>query len=641
MTATFVLDKIRVRLGRIAFDHQIHEKVEKSEVLALLDRSSSRIYEDVKGPFIKCFPRHGALQTTVTLHREIRLGEPRALELHVDIGFNKVTKALISLKSGTAGLRLLTSEATALTEGLVVVPGDAPGILHTESYTDSGSNALKIDYAVDGNPDSLQIRVETTFTTDEGNFHHISEAIIKAALPLEVAVEDIFKKDVLYLKFLLRSTPNVPTRVVGAPICASETFTVRSMLPDMQAAIVPQQFSLPVTFQLQQSSKAKPCETTRLAHLQFTIQYRSVVDELEHAARALFVDSVTKSPLARLTGLLVSHFTVKLRLYYSTTAIGLATSSYTCRLPTYQAFDWRVALRALPRPSRAAVRTWLQRWHETNTVINLSNIGTYSNDFKCLLQVLHIDVDVPSLQYLHIASITPAIPQSNDNNCNAAGLGARIQVIGRPLSCILETRYTRRWDKYYKEDSNETISGDTNTFTYQILVDSGMWLLSGKSHGIFTAPPEESTRIALTLIPLRAGILPLPAVNIGLATDTIVSTELHLESGRDGLQKKLPIIVQGTSPTTETSQSTPISAVHSIAGSTNEISAGYGVCETDCITSGESLRVIEGWREVCVALDGAPVKHDETRNGAEGKQGNRSNAIQVLDSLQWQGASYR
>lgn len=131
----------------------------------------------------------------------------------------------------------------------------------------------------------------------------------------------------------------------------------------------------------------------------------------------------------------------------------------------------------------------------------LSLHGEADNDRD---QYVEIPVEIPTQVVVHQAAIR---------------IDPGILKLGEPANASLEISSTSVW---YKGEFPPGL-----TFTYDIEIDDNCWIMVGRKHSTFTA--EDVINNKIKLIPLRAGNLLYPAVDIQSCNDAILS-ETHLVS---------------------------------------------------------------------------------------------------------------
>lgn len=641
-------------------------KPEITSSIGLLTSTLPATVTQVKGPAISCFPRVGALNATITAARKFRLGKTKNLELRLCTGLNAVVSAHFVLKSGTAGLRLRTGEAKAARRDVLIRPSASPGVLEVSSIPKDSSTTIKIPYDTETNASNLRIRLEISYATGQGLFVYLLHAIVDVELVLDVNVEDVFKEHVLYSKFLLRSMCPGPLRVLDARMEGSDALEVRPLISSFPVSMVNTKTRAYVTYQIRHSALRPSSSSGQTAKptLPLTIEYRSVQEDILDSALAALDASLAASPFANLRRLLQDHLESNLLQHLPSTNPEVAGSISEFAMPTYQALNWRSALSALPPSSKTALKVWLQNWHATHPIITLPNPDSAAYKTQYPPRILRLDFDVPRVDYLQTATLTPRIPASAFHNSTAiptaaSQLSPPTIPLGTPLPCTLEIRYTRRWafapPPSRSPSSSNTEQQQQQTFTYTISLNPTHWLLSGPRRGTFTASPETDLSFETTLVPLRVGVLELPGVSVGLASaadahGAVSSLDDDVGGNDGGDEYETPLVSAnlsvGYSPRTPSSariRTPTLGSARTAVGFQGAEEQGEGFamgtesCETDLLSVGHRVRVVEGWRGVSVGfgLGGGASDARGTRGMGMSADG-AGREVEVLESLLWE-----
>lgn len=116
-----------------------------------------------------------------------------------------------------------------------------------------------------------------------------------------------------------------------------------------------------------------------------------------------------------------------------------------------------------------------------------------------------ITVSIPQTHVLHTASLD--LTQT---------LSSNVAIIGQPLSATIRIAHTRHWASTSSlvAAANLSSPSDPIDFTYTLEAPSDQWLIAGQRRALFTASEDEVKEFAVMLIPLKAGNMLLPSVDI-------------------------------------------------------------------------------------------------------------------------------
>lgn len=121
-----------------------------------------------------------------------------------------------------------------------------------------------------------------------------------------------------------------------------------------------------------------------------------------------------------------------------------------------------------------------------------------------------ITVAVPQTHILHTASLSFASAEPSSSH------GLTIAVVGQPLLAELCIKHTRRWGSPASllSAANLSSSSDPIEFVYTVEANPESWLVAGQRRAHFTAKEDQEHSFPIMLVPLRAGTMLLPNVEI-------------------------------------------------------------------------------------------------------------------------------
>lgn len=117
-----------------------------------------------------------------------------------------------------------------------------------------------------------------------------------------------------------------------------------------------------------------------------------------------------------------------------------------------------------------------------------------------------ITVSIPQTHILHTASL----------RFESTSLDSDIATIGQPLHATLRISHTRRWAPAASlvTAANLFTATDPIDFVYTLDVAPDQWLVAGTRRAHFSAEEHEMKEFPIMLVPLKAGHAPLPGVDI-------------------------------------------------------------------------------------------------------------------------------
>jgi hypothetical protein len=316
---------------------------------------------------ILCFPRVKALQARVYLSHFIHIDKPRHIEIECKTGGNVIQRAEIRLKSGSAGLRLRTADATSLSADVTITKRPSPGVVATGEIPADAATTFKIPYETEDVLPDLKIKLEIDYFTDKGQFQYHSSLTIPVELPLDVNVHDHFKNASLFSKFNIKTASQVPLEILDVSLEGSGEYEVASPRNSQDPLhAFPKQ---PVAMTYKITTKALDAQRPQsqgpgVGKLALFVEYRCLDEDVVSRARELFANAVEHSPVHRLSRLLIDTFTDRfehriLRHQYEKAALLEKVD-----LGPFDDMGWTECLESLPYVVRDDTRTWLQKWHE-------------------------------------------------------------------------------------------------------------------------------------------------------------------------------------------------------------------------------------------------------------------------------------
>lgn len=168
-----------------------------------------------------------------------------------------------------------------------------------------------------------------------------------------------------------------------------------------------------------------------------------------------------------------------------------------------------------------------------------------------------ITVSIPQIHILQTASLSLTSLSHTPN----------IAIIGQPLQATLRISHTRRWasSESLIAAASLTSADEPIEFVYTLDAAPDQWLIAGQRRAQFSAAEDEVHEFGIMLIPLKAGNVLLPSVDVRAR---VKPKEREDEKA-------------------------------AVAGTPEEEILS---CETDCLNHGESIMVIPDVRTSTVGL---------------------------------------
>jgi len=218
----------------------------------------------------------------------------------------------------------------------------------------------------------LTIKLEVDYTTEDGQFQHVSSFTIPVELPLDVNVHDHFKSKSLFSKFNIKTANHVPLELLDVALEGSEEFEVRAPKRSKDPVHVFPKQPVAVTYKItKKATNAANKRQSRISttgSLALSVEYRCLDEDILDRLRKLFADAVEDSPVHRLARLLTDTFADHLEhtvLRHQFERIALLDK---VDLGAFEDMGWVECLDSLPIIVRNGTRSWLQSWHEVRSI---------------------------------------------------------------------------------------------------------------------------------------------------------------------------------------------------------------------------------------------------------------------------------
>ena len=462
------------------------------------ERVALEIPAHLQVPRVLLWSSERALKIRASVHTLIHLEQPRSVYVEIQWGSNASATTRLILKSATAGLRLHTAEAEVVLGDCQIVNKTQPSTIDFGESAPKTKVGIKIPYKLDTDTKEIVIRSETTYETEHGTFLHGETHRLSIQLPLGVNVQDIFKEHSLFSKFAISTATGVPLRVVSCELEETDDFVADTPYIDTKGLCVFTKQPVSLVYRIEPKTRAAAKRGSGERKLSMHIDYQCLDEEIISSVQNSFLEMLKESEFWEYLGLLLPHLTAVLRrrlTHQELEAFGLLRQVH---IASYSELDWESVLSAVSPVERDAVASWLQRWHTSNQTVILPDEPRDTEYLSAApTRRIIIPVEIPRLHVLHTASLSVAKPSA-----------ARCFAVGNAITAELRIRYTRAW------------SGQTGrlaepaSFYYDLEAPSDTWLIAGRRRALFTASEGETVRFRMLLLPLRAGKLMLPMLEI-------------------------------------------------------------------------------------------------------------------------------
>ena len=476
----FKLDKIAIKAGNITFQHDASLS-DANPFQDLPGVASSMDLENAhEEPRIYVYPQPKSFDARAKHSNDIHLDKTRTIEITLSSGRHDVTGGKISIRSGTAGLRLHTADAEALDDQLEMKDKAKPGLLSFRGFAAGTELKFKVPYNLESELKEIDIRLEVTYTTQYGDFAFVCSPKISILLPLGVNVQDIFTKEALFAKFSVFTANGVPLRLLHCTLEGTNDFDIHSPALDSDLDIFSRQ---PVSIVARITSRKNSSFDRPLQ--------RKVLLQITYACLDEAITNVTSEALTKfLSTTQFSHLTrLVLPTLHSTLLLQDLENAALLRsitLPVYQSESYTAILPAVKRSDQETLLQQLRAFHSTHVAIDIP-ISTLT------AHTLTIPVEIPTLSVLHTASL--------DIRCTEP------TAVNTALPAEVRIRHSRIWGPHADRC-------DPLDFIYEVSAPPDIWLIGGQRRAQFSANEDEEVTFPLLLLPQRTGHLLYPSVEI-------------------------------------------------------------------------------------------------------------------------------
>lgn len=471
----YSLDKVLINVGKITF-HQ-DTSTPEAGAFELLQNGESPLglSGNSQKPRINVYPQSNALEARAEHCKDIHLENTRSIEISLSSGWNSISGGRLSVRAGTAGLRLHTAKAEVADGQLDIRDSSKPGLLEFGELAAESNTKINVPYTLENDLKNITVRLEVIYTTEHGEYTFACTPSISTLLPLGVNVQDIFTKKALFSKFSIFTANAIPLRLLHCKIEGTDDFEVLSPPLDSGLDIFSRQ---PISLLAKITPKRNHPSKQRKLLLRIT--YTCLDEEISAAISNAFTTSLSTTPFSHLLRLLISTLPTALNSLETTALLRSLT------LPPYNPSTYTPLLPAIPPSSHRALLDHLHTFHTTHSTISLP-------PFSSKPHTLTIPVEIPSLSVLHTATLT--LPPTSPVHLN------------HPLAAELRITHTRAW-------GSDPAPNAPLDFVYEVSAPADTWLIGGQRRAQFSVKQGEEVVFPLLLLPQRVGHLLYPSVEV-------------------------------------------------------------------------------------------------------------------------------
>ncbi|TVY19272.1 Trafficking protein particle complex subunit 10, partial [Lachnellula arida] len=529
-----------------------------------------------KCPRLLIYHRAEAFDVKLFASRYLHLNRNRSLELELSSGWNDVINGELHIRAATAGLRLQTSEAKVLSGTLEISKQATAGVVRFGDMAAGTKAKLSVPYTLEHDSSDISLRLELSYTTENGTFFFATTPTMSILLPLGVNVQDVFKHKALFSKFTISSATADPLRLLSSRLENSDVFEAHCGTTFSDPLVIFPRQPTSMLYKITRSTRATPppgAGKSVKASLSLVLHYICLEEEIENTVTRSLEQALQDTPMYPYSRLVIPIVVDELRARsspYDLERIAVLSEVSTSVLSTVR---WRDQFSGLGRTMESdqdiagLISDGLQAWQQRTPKIPLIPLSTEEETISASRSII-IPVEVPSVTVVHTADLklleSSLLPTST-----------MIAASNQPLSASLNIKWTRMWDASLHQGKDGSSQPEDANFVYEVTGASDNWLIGGRRKGHFKVPSQahaaeskQKLSFPIVLIPLREGFLPFPNVDIKPSPAVKV-----LKSGTAGHEEDA----------TRTKPSI--------------------TCETDHKNGGETIRVISDAQKTTVSLD--------------------------------------
>ena len=502
----YKIERLQIVIGNITFLED-YNSLRRSN--ALDDQSRIDPYA-----FLRFFiypPQH-SLKATASPAPYLHLSQTRSILLVMETGWNEIQKCSLSMKSGTAGLRLRLNEAKVDTGDeserlLSVGDGNGTQAIELTNCRVESSYRFLVPYTLE-NADIpvIYAKLDIEYSTATGDFIYSSSISVNTILSISVNVQDIFREGTLLSRFTVSPATLVPLRLWSCDLHHSDdNYTIESNVGVQGAMdVFPRQpASFIYKFVDPQSASLMKDRTSLLAvSLKFSCLDEVVLEAIETCFEAF----ITRSPIAGLIQPLCAHLLTTFRSQWTAQDLEVIGLCHEIDIWPFNDFGWDTVLVGLHIETRNLARTWLKKWHNENVVIPIYADLENSNNVPSRL--ITIPVDLPTPPVVATASLELDSRRTEP------------VIMSEALIATLQIAHTRSWAATLPSRPNDHLQ-----IFFEVVAPAENWVIGGMRKGSFlttaisrttaiTQPKEAVHSVPIILLPQRIGHLLLPSVEV-------------------------------------------------------------------------------------------------------------------------------
>jgi trafficking protein particle complex subunit 10 len=489
----YAIASFQIKIGNITFVEDY-----RSTSSALVDQPQASSYASLR---FLVYPPSRSLQAVASPAPYLYLTRPYSILVEMKTGRNDIHTCSVSLKSGTAGLRLLLHDAKVDPEAgsdelSSKTPRDGPQTIKLVNCPADSTYKFLIPYKVE-NADVpfLNAKLDIHYSTSSGDFIYSTPLAVNTIIPIIVNAQDIFQENALLSRFTISPATFVPLRLWSFDMKGCDDIYSIECHDNIEGAmdVFPKQpANVIYKFTPLQPAAALPNKENSLA---LSVKFSCLDEVVLKAIEKNFVDSVLISPIANLVHPLCAHLLSTFRSQWSDKDLEAIGLCHEIEIWPFEDLGWDVLLKAFDVRTRALAKTWLKTWHATNPVMPIYDEAGAGDDVPSREVVIPVEIPTPSVV------ITASL--------NVDWRRAKYVTVGETLLADLYISDTRKWAK-----SESSAQKDLQLeISFEVMGPAENWVIGGARKGYLVAEGGAHS-MPVILLPQRTGHLLLPSINI-------------------------------------------------------------------------------------------------------------------------------
>ncbi|KAF9870654.1 tmem1 family protein [Colletotrichum karsti] len=475
-------------------------------------------------PDVQLYRPAGGLRCRLTAAKDIQLDKNNSVDLEVSTGWNSITSCELSVKPATGGLRISSTEAGFIGDSFEYEKPPEAGLFRFKAVPESSTIKMRFPYTVEQDVPNISVRVEVTYTTDDGTYQYSSVVSIPIALALGVNVQDVFKDKALFSRFSVSTASASPLKLFATELLDSDVFKAHSAPVSKRIVTVfPKQPASLLYKITRKSADVITAKTPRTMYLK--LQYSVLLEEIIDHIEEVFAEATKQLPLSTFSGFIIGRVLAEVRSGLSdyelerAALLGEAPTSFISPLLVDGAIAGLGAVPGTGEDASIMLKAWLKDWQAAHPKLTIK-------EMESARRSILIPVDVPSIPVFHSVDIQLPTPEEDVSGSTVA--------VNQLLPTNLRLRWTRIWDTAVSD--GKSINKDYE-FSYEVNGLPETWLVGGRRRGHFKSLGldksdgkfgESELLVPVLLVPLREGRLPYPSVEIReVKEDSDDSTQGH------------------------------------------------------------------------------------------------------------------